>query len=150
MYKSLWVLAVLAASLPCFAQTPSVSAVPNKAIAAAANYADEAVVVQSDDVVYRFAADGTGSKRETTVLRIQSGAALQTFGVLSFPYASGDQHLEIVYARVRKPDGTVVETPVSDAQDQPAQVTQMAPMYSDLHLKQIPIRSLAVGRHAGV
>src|SRR5579859_3978257 len=142
MYKSLWVFAVLAVSLPCFAQTPAapvVGTAPNKAVAPAASYADEAVVVQSDDVAYRFAADGTGTKRETTVLRMQSSAALQSFGVLSFPYASSTQKVEIVYARVRKPDGTVVETPVSDAQDQPAQVTQLAPMYSDLHLKQIPV-----------
>jgi Domain of Unknown Function with PDB structure (DUF3857) len=144
MNKSFWVFAVLAASLPGFAQAPTVSAAPNHVVARAANYTDEAVVVQSDDVVYRFAADGTGSKRETTVLRIQSGAALQTFGVLSFPYASSTQKVEIVYARVRKPDGTVVETPVSDAQDQPAQVTQLAPMYSDA--SEADSDSLASGR----
>ena len=39
----------------------------------------------------------------------------------------------------------MVETPPSDAQDQPAQVTQIAPMYSDLHLKELPVRSLAIG-----
>jgi Domain of Unknown Function with PDB structure (DUF3857) len=156
MCKSLLAFAVLCVSVPCFPQTPTAPAgaetaasvptagsIPNAA--AAPNYADEAAVVERDDVAYSFAADGTGSKRETTVLRLQSNAALQLFGVLSFPYASGNQHLEIIYARVRKPDGTVVETPPSDAQDQPAQATQIAPMYSDLRLKQIPIRSLTVG-----
>ncbi len=108
-------------------------------------YEDEAAVVERDDVVYRYSVDGTGVKTETTVIRVQSGAALQTFAVLGFPYASGTQGLEISYARVRKPDGSMVETPASDAQDQPAQVTQVAPMYSDLHLKQLPVRSLAVG-----
>jgi tetratricopeptide (TPR) repeat protein len=144
MHKLFLALVVLYVSLPCQPQTPSAQAVA-KAEAPVSSYSDEAVVVEHDDAVYRFAADGTGSKRETTVLRMQSSAALQTFGVLSFPYASGNQQLDLVYVRVRKPDGSVVETPVSDAQDQPAQVTQMAPMYSDLHLKQIPVRSLAVG-----
>jgi tetratricopeptide (TPR) repeat protein len=111
----------------------------------AKEYTDEAAVVERDELVYRYAADGTGVKTESTVLRVQSSAALQIFAVLRFPYASGTQSLEIAYARVRKPDGTVVETPVGDAQDQPAQVTQVAPMYSDLHLKQLPVRSLAVG-----
>ena len=111
----------------------------------AKDYTDEASVVVRDEVVYRYAVDGTGMRTETTVLRVQSGAALQTFGVLGFPYASGTQTLEITYARVRKPNGTVVETPVSDTQDQPAQVTQLAPMYSDLHMKQLPVRSLGVG-----
>jgi tetratricopeptide (TPR) repeat protein len=116
---------------------------PEKGVAK--DYPDEAAVVDRDDLVYRYAADGTGVKTQTTVLRVQSSAALQTLGVLTFPYASGTQSLEIVYARVRKPDGTVVETPAADAQDQPARATQVAPMYSDLHLKQLPVRSLAVG-----
>lgn len=93
----------------------------------------------------RYAADGTGVKTQTTVLRVQSSAALQAFAVLTFPYASGTQSLEIVYERVRKPDATVVDTPAGDVQDQPAQVTQVAPMYSDLHMKQLPVRSLVVG-----
>ena len=108
-------------------------------------YADEAAVVERDDVIYRYAADGTGTREEMTAVRVQSGAALQTFAVLTFPYASGTQALGIVYARVRKPNGTVVETPVTDAQDQPAPATQVAPMYSDLRVKQLPVRSLAVG-----
>jgi len=116
---------------------------PEKSVAN--DYADEAAVVERDQLVYRYAADGTDVKTETTVLRVQSSAALQTFAVLGFPYASGTQSLEIAYARVRKPDGTVVETPTSDVQDQPVQATQVAPMYSDLHVKQLPVRSLAVG-----
>jgi tetratricopeptide (TPR) repeat protein len=144
MRQSLLALAVLSASLPCLTQTLPAPPVV-KATGTTPSFTDEAVVVERDDVVYRYAGDGTGSKVETAIFRVQSNAALQSFGVLSFPYASGNRHLDIVYARVRKPDGTVVETPVTDAQDQPAQVTQIAPMYSDLHLKQIPIRSLAVG-----
>ncbi len=140
MYKPLFALAVLLVTLPASPQ-----ATPVPANTATANYSDEAVVAERDDVLYRYSADGTGSKVETSVLKIQSNAALQSLGVVNFPYASANQRLEIVYARVRKPDGTVVETPVADAQDQPAQATQIAPMYSDLHMRQLPIRSLAVG-----
>lgn len=55
---------------------------PDKAVSK--EYADEAAVVIRDQVVYRYAADGTGTRTETTALRVQSGAALQTFGVLGF------------------------------------------------------------------
>jgi transglutaminase-like putative cysteine protease len=144
MYKLLSALAVLSAALPCLTQARPVPTIL-KAPIPASNYADEAVVVERDDVVYSYAGDGTGSKVETGIFRVQSSAALQSLAVISFPYASGSQRLDLVYVRVRKPDGTVVDTPVTDAQEQPAQVTQIAPMYSDLHLKQIPIRSLAVG-----
>jgi transglutaminase-like putative cysteine protease/tetratricopeptide (TPR) repeat protein len=139
-------IVVLVAHLPVashdlFAQVMAPQ--PEKGVAK--DYADEAAVVERDELAYRYAADGTGVKTETTVLRVQSSAALQAFAVLRFPYASGTQSLEIAYARVRKPDGTVVDTPAADVQDQPAQATQVAPMYSDLHLKELPVRSLAVG-----
>jgi hypothetical protein len=125
-------VAVLVAYLPIASHDlPAQVMAPQPEKGTAKEYADEAAVVQRDDVVYRYDTDGTGVKTQTTVLRVQSSAALQTFAVLAFPYASGTQSLEIVYARVRKPDGTVVETPAGDAQDLPARVTQLAPMYSN-------------------
>jgi len=137
---------LLAASL-CLGShdLPAQLPVPQPQKSVAKDYADEPAVVVRDELTYRYAADGTGYKTETTVLRVQSSVALQTFAVLKFPYASGTQSLEIAYARVRKPDGTLIETPIGDAQDEPAQVTQIAPMYSDLHLKELPVLSLAVG-----
>jgi tetratricopeptide (TPR) repeat protein len=144
--KNVLLLAVLFAFLPLTSQDLSAQAIVSQPGKGVANeYADEAAVVERDEVVYRYATDGTGVRTQTTVLRLQSSAALQAFAVLSFPYASGTQSLEIAYARVRKSDGTVIETPISDVQDQPAQATQLAPMYSDLHQKQLPVRSLAVG-----
>ena len=92
-----------------------------------------------------MAADGTGSKVTTAVLRVQSEASVKQLGVLSIPYSAGTQHLEIVYARIRRPDGTVVETPPSQVIDMPAPVTQEAPFYSDLKQMQLPIRNLRVG-----
>ncbi len=139
-------LALLSVSLAAasYGLSPQVTpAQPEKPIANA--YADEPAVVQQDTVVYRYAADGTGSRIETAAIMVQSGAALQAFAVLNFPYATATQAVEITYARVRKPDGAIIETPPTDVQDQPAPTTQQAPMYSDLHLKQLPIRSLAIG-----
>jgi tetratricopeptide (TPR) repeat protein len=114
-------------------------------MASPADYSAEAVVVERLDTVYRYNADGTGVKTDTDVARIQSAAAVNTFSVLSIPYASETQRIELVYLRVRKPDGSVVETPASDAQDQPAPVAEQAPFYSDLHLFQLPVRGLSVG-----
>src|ERR1700730_15371091 len=104
--------AALVAYLPVASHyLPAQVTLPQPEPSTAKEYTDEAAVVERDELVYRYAGDGTGVKTETTVLRVQSSAALQTFAVMTFPYASGTQLLEIVYARVRKPDGTVVETP---------------------------------------
>ena len=113
--------------------------------AAAADYSTEPFVIEHLDAVYEMAADGTGSKVTTAVLRIQSEASVKQLGVLSVPYSAGTQHLEIVYARIRRRDGTVVETPPSQVIDMPAPVTQEAPFYSDLKQMQLPVRNLRVG-----
>src|SRR5271170_5807994 len=109
------------------------------------DYSGEPGVIQHLDRVYEFEADGTGWRLLTTSVKVQTEAAVKQFGVLTIAYAANSESVEIVYARVRRPDGTVVETPVSGAMEQPDPVTQAAPFYSDLKQKQLPIRSLSVG-----
>jgi LysM repeat protein len=53
--------------------------------------------------------------------------------------------IDLVYARVRKADGTVVETPQASVQDVTSAATRQAPTYSDLREAQIPVKALAVG-----
>ena len=113
--------------------------------AKADKYATESVVHERASTVYRYAADGTGSREITLVSRMQSEAAARQFGVVVFPFAGSNEHVEIEYVRVRKPDGSVVETPASDAQEMPQEVTRLAPFYSDLKEVQIPVRNLRMG-----
>jgi hypothetical protein len=79
-----------------------------------------------------------------TVL-LQTEAAVKQFGVVTLGFAGNSEHVVFDYVRVRKPDGSVVETPLTDAQEMPQDVTRAAPFYSDLKEVQIPVRSLAVG-----
>lgn len=123
-----------------FAQTqskqPSVTADP---------YRNEAVVFERFETTYRMHADGTGERDSYVKIRIQSDGAAQQFGVLSFGYAAAYEAPLIKFVRVHKADGTIVETPVSDAMDMPAEVTREAPLYSDLKEKHLPVRSLSRG-----
>jgi tetratricopeptide (TPR) repeat protein/transglutaminase-like putative cysteine protease len=143
---SLLLLAFL--SLPrAVSQTgaPAVPTAPPTAAANALDYSKESFVIQkyATDVAYQ--ADGTGERLVTVQVKIQSDTAVRQFGVIAFPYESRNEHLDFVYVRVRKPDGTVIATPDTDAQDQPAEVTRQAPFYSDIRNKQLPVKSLAVG-----
>ena len=108
-------------------------------------FAKEGVVYEKVSTVIHYDADGLGEKTLTVVARIQSEGAVHEAGLLTFAYASGEEKLEPVYVRVRKPDGTVVNTPANDAQDMPTEVTREAPFYSDLRETQIPVKSLSVG-----
>lgn len=109
------------------------------------DYSGEAAVVEQLSRAYKFAADGTGSETYTAKVKIQSESALKQYSVLSMNFASSAQHVDIVYARVRHADGTVQETPATDAIEMPDPVTREAPFYSDLKQKQLPVRSLRAG-----
>jgi len=106
-----------------------------------ASYGDEPYVVERLEHVVKMAADGTGTKRILVVARIQSEATVRQLGVIDIPFAGASEHVEIAYVRVRRPDGTVTETPVEEAIDMPSPVTTAAPFYSDLKQKQVPVRN---------
>jgi tetratricopeptide (TPR) repeat protein len=108
-------------------------------------YSAEPALIESNDREITIAADGTGSERQTIAVRVQTEAAVKELSVVSFPFASASQHVDINYIRVRHPDGSVVETPVADAIEMPTEVMRQAPFYSDLKQKQIPIRGLRPG-----
>jgi len=125
------------AAVECCAQTQS-----NQP---ADKFKSEAVVLERSDTTYIMHADATGERDFHVRVRIQSDGAAQQFGVLQIAYASASETPVIKIARVIKPDGSVVETPASDAIDMAAAVTREAPLYSDLKEKHLPIRSLSRG-----
>ena len=79
------------------------------------------------------------------VIRIQSQAGVEEFGQLVFGYSSATEKLEVEYVRVRKPDGQVVVTPESTAQDFAPDVLKEAPMYSDYRQRHISVAALEPG-----
>jgi Domain of Unknown Function with PDB structure (DUF3857) len=109
------------------------------------DFSSESYVVEDIAVHWNFDADGTNSHDFTASILVQSSAAVQRFGLLSFAYHKANETMEIEYVRVRKPDGSVVSTPPDDIQDMPTKVTQEAPFYSDLREKQVPVKGLTVG-----
>jgi transglutaminase-like putative cysteine protease/tetratricopeptide (TPR) repeat protein len=109
------------------------------------NFQKEALVFERSDTAIRMHADGTGERVMHVWLRLQSEGAARQFGVLSFSYAAANETPHITLARVHKPGGEIIDTPVEDAIDMPAAVTREAPLYSDLKEKHLPVRSLATG-----
>jgi hypothetical protein len=74
---------------------------------------------------------------------IQSQAGVEEFGQLVFGYSSATEKLDVEYVRVRKPDGQVVVTPESTAQDFAPDVLKEAPMYSDYRQRHISVAACA-------
>lgn len=116
---------------------------PDKA--SSADYSKEPFVVESITTTVAFKNDGTYSSDSTVRARIQSQAGLQQFGLLSFPYASANSTMEIVYVHVAKPDHRLIETPAENTLDMPTEITRQAPFYSDQKEKQIAVKGLEIG-----
>jgi tetratricopeptide (TPR) repeat protein len=109
------------------------------------DYSKEAFVDEDDSTKIVFENDGTGTRETSVRIRIQSDAGVQRYGVLTFPYQSAAENVEIDYVRVQKPEGAVITTPPENIQDMAADITRQAPFYSDHREKQVAVKGLGVG-----
>ncbi len=107
--------------------------------------AEEAAVFERILNRAHFENDGTEVTETEAVVRIQSQAGVEEFGQLVFGYSSATEKLDVEYVRVRKPDGKVVVTPDSTAQDFAPDVLKEAPMYSDYRQRHISVAGLQPG-----
>jgi len=121
------------------AQTPAAPAIQ------APDYSKEAFVIEQDSTEIAFENDGMAARKTGTQVRIQSDSGIQRYALLTFPYQSSSESLDIDYVRVRKPDATLVLTPADNVQDLPSEITRQAPMYSDLREKHVAVKGLAIG-----
>lgn len=109
------------------------------------DYSKEAFIDEQDSTKIVAENDGTSTRVSSTRIRIQSDAGVQRFGVLTFSYQNATESITIDYVRVLKPDATVIVTPADNVQDMPAEITRLAPFYSDLREKHVAVKGLSVG-----
>ena len=129
-------------SAEAVAQAPAPS---NQKTSNAKANSEEAAVFERILNRVHFENDGTEVSETEAVVRIQSQAGVEEFGQLVFGYSSATEKLEVEYVRVRKPDGKVVVTPESTAQDFAPDVLKEAPMYSDYRQRHISVAALQPG-----
>src|SRR6202051_105086 len=118
---------------------------PPSSSAASPEKAEEGAVIEGILNRVRFENDGTEVSETEAVVRIQSQAGVEEFGQLVFGYSSATEKLEVAYVRVRKPDGQVIATPESTAQDFAPDVLREAPMYSDYRQRHMSVAALQPG-----
>jgi len=137
-------LIVCLTTADAWAQAPAPTFPEQKTKNANAN-SEEAAVFERILNHVRFENDGTEVTETEAVVHIQSQAGVEAFGQLVFGYSSATEKLVVEYVRVRKPDGKVVETPESTAQDFAPDVLREAPMYSDYRQRHVSVTALAPG-----
>jgi tetratricopeptide (TPR) repeat protein len=112
----------------------------------AADFRDEAIVLEQLRTVIRFENDGSERREQTARVRVQSDAGVQRMGQLVFGYSSANERMEMAYVRVRRADGTVIAATAADVQDLPSPVAREAPVYSDFREKHITVPGLQPGQ----
>ncbi len=112
---------------------------------AADDYAQEAAVVEEMTTKIAFDNDGNFTREQTSRVRVQTDAGVKQWGLLTFPFQSATQTVEIDYVRVRKIDGSTVPTPPDNIQDLDSEITRSAPFYSDLREKHVAVKGLGKG-----
>ena len=114
-------------------------------VPAADGHGEEAYVIEQARSRWRYENDGTGTRHLFMRARTQSEAGVQQFGQLVFGYNAASERLDITFVRVRKPDGSTIETPASGVQDLSSPVERVAPIYTDFRQKHVTVQGLRPG-----
>ncbi len=109
------------------------------------DYSQEPAVVEAMSTKIAFDNDGNLTREQASRVRVQTDAGVKQWGLLSFPYQSLTQTVQIDYVRVLKADGSTVITPPNDVQDLDSGITRIAPFYSDLREKHVAVKGLGKG-----
>src|SRR4029077_6122179 len=109
------------------------------------DYPQESFVIEQMHSGYRFKADGTGLKKHTARIRVQSAAGAQQWGQPQEGYNPANERVEIPYVRVLKEDGSVVKAGEDAVQDLSSPIEREAPVYTDFRQKHITVPGLRPG-----
>ncbi len=132
-------------SVRCAFATAAICQSVPPAAPAPTSYAGEALIIERTETTYKYNEDGTGERENFLRMKLQTEAGARQFSVLSFPFTAATETPRLESLVVHHPDGTSTETPAGDGMEMPAPISQLAPLYSDLKLLQIPVRSLRAG-----
>ena len=110
-----------------------------------AQHRDEPYVLLLDDGVVQIEADGRVRRTDRQVVQILSPAASSTWGELTFDYNSDRERFTLNWARVVRPDGSIVSAQPGHVQESVAPVALSAPMYSDAKVVRLSLSGVAPG-----
>jgi transglutaminase-like putative cysteine protease len=142
---------MLAAAPLAAAQVPAAQAPPagsesiyRLAVDPAA-YKDDAAVYLLDEGVYRYDADGTGTRTLRMVVQILKESALARYREYSFSFNGATQRFTLNWMRVVKSDGEAITEAPAQMQDGTLPAALANPIYNDTKVKRVSLTGVAVG-----
>jgi transglutaminase-like putative cysteine protease len=110
-----------------------------------ADYPEEQYVFLLDDGVVRLEADGRGTRTFRQVAQILTQDGVESWGELRFSYSGSREKLTVNWARVLRPDGTVVSARPTHEQESEVPAALEYPVYSDTKVHRATLGGLAPG-----
>jgi len=154
MQRTMLSLAIALGALSASAQSPHVTPAGDPSVKSdsiyalavkASDYADQPYVYLLYDGIVRLEADGTGTRTYRQIVQILTPEAAERWGEQSFGYSTDHEKLTLNWARVLRPDGSVVTEKPVHQQESLAPVAMEAPVYSDEKLHRISLGGVAPG-----
>jgi transglutaminase-like putative cysteine protease len=110
-----------------------------------AKYPRESYVYLLDDGVLRYEADGRGSRTYRQVIQILKEDAVERWAEFQFSYEPRHERLTVNWARVVKPDGTVVSDKPGIAQDADVPAPMNDPVYVEQKVRRLSLANVRPG-----
>jgi len=101
-------------------------------------------IIEELNTSARFENNGNSLQTVRERVKIQNEAGIRLYGIITFNFIAG-QDFSIDTVEVHKKDGSTVRTGPANIQEVTPEISRAAPMYSDLHQKQVTVPGLSVG-----
>src|SRR5690242_14412321 len=155
MHSAPWsVCALLAAARVATAQAPQISPAGDPSIQADTIYKlavnpsehpDEGSAFLLDDGVIRVEADGRGIRTYRQIVQILTREAAEAWGEQSYSFVSSRERFTLNWARVVRPDGTIISPAPTHEQESSAPAATVDPVYSDVKVHRITLAGVEAG-----
>ncbi len=119
-----------------------------RGVASHSQTAQHTVTIEQYVTSVRFENGGTGERELSVRMRVNTAAGAQQLRALSFPFDSASEKMELGYLRIRKPDGSVINSSASAATEEQAEdspAAKNAPAYANEKQFHVALPSLATG-----
>ena len=117
---------------------------PPKRKPPATDPSEQPAIIEELSTSTRFENDGNSVQTVRQRVKIQNEAGIRLYGIITFSFIAG-QEFSIDTVEVHKKDGSTVKAGTANIQEVTPEISRVAPMYSDLHQKQVTVPGLSVG-----
>ena len=105
---------------------------------------EQPAIIEELSTSIHFENDGNALQTVRQRVKIQNEAGIRLYGIITFSFIAG-QEFSIDKVEVHKKDGSTVKAGTANIQEVTPEISREAPMYSDLHQKQVTVPGLSVG-----